>query len=151
MVDEQLRLAHIQLDRDLDSACPPVVGHASRLQQVIINLLLNARDAILERERDAPGVIMIRLRNPRQSGKVVVTVEDDGAGIPERVLPRLFEPFFTTKPTGKGTGLGLSISYQIVRQMGGTITAENRAEGGARFTVTLNAAPADAATDAAAD
>ncbi len=151
MVDEQLRLAHIQLDRDLDPICPPVMGHASRLQQVIINLLLNARDAILERERDAPGMIMIRLRSPRQSGKVVVTVEDDGPGIPDRALPRLFEPFFTTKPTGKGTGLGLSISYQIIRQMGGTIAAENRAEGGARFTITLDAAPSEAAADAAAD
>ena len=146
MVDEQLRLAQIELDRDLDPACPAVVGHASRLQQVIINLLLNARDAIRERGRDAPGMITIRLRSPRPSDKVVITVEDDGTGIPDRAMPRLFEPFFTTKPTGSGTGLGLSISYQIIRQMGGTITAENRAEGGARFTITLTAEPPAAPT-----
>jgi signal transduction histidine kinase len=73
---------------------------------------------------------------------VAIVVEDNGPGIPEHVLPRLFEPFFTTKPTGKGTGLGLSISYQIVRTMGGAIVAENRPEGGARFTITLAAAPA---------
>jgi PAS domain S-box-containing protein len=142
MVEEQLRLARIELDRDLDPACPPVVGHASRLQQVIINLLLNARDSILDRQRagEPVGTITVRLRSPWQSGTVVITVEDDGPGIPDRVLPRLFEPFFTTKPPGKGTGLGLSISYQIIRQMGGRIVAENRAEGGARFTITLDAA-----------
>ena len=65
----------------------------------------------------------------------MLTVEDDGPGIPDTVLPRLFEPFFTTKPTGKGTGLGLSISYDIVKRMGGEITAENRPDGGARFRI----------------
>jgi signal transduction histidine kinase len=69
----------------------------------------------------------------------VLTIEDDGPGIPTQVLPRLFEPFFTTKPTGKGTGLGLSISYDIIKRMGGDITAENRSEGGARFMIVLPA------------
>jgi signal transduction histidine kinase len=64
-----------------------------------------------------------------------LTVDDDGPGIPDTVMPRLFEPFFTTKPTGKGTGLGLSISHGIIKRMGGRIVAENRPEGGARFRI----------------
>jgi C4-dicarboxylate-specific signal transduction histidine kinase len=149
MVDEQFRLVHVAIARDIDPACPPVLGHASRLQQVVLNLLLNARDAILEGGLRAGGRIIIRLRHEPDNGKVVITVEDDGGGISAQALPRLFEPFFTTKPTGKGTGLGLSISYQIIQQMGGTIAAGNRTEGGARFTTTLDAAPA--AAEAAAD
>ena len=66
-----------------------------------------------------------------------LTVEDDGPGIPDAVMPRLFEPFFTTKPTGKGTGLGLSISHGIIKRMGGQIAAENRPEGGARFRISF--------------
>jgi PAS domain S-box-containing protein len=150
MLCEQLRLSRIEEELDFDAGCPPVLGHAGRLQQVIINLMINARDAIQERAAaagpDSPvGMIRLRVRHVPATGKIIATVEDNGPGIPDSVLPRLFEPFFTTKPTGKGTGLGLSVSYQIIRQMGGTIAAENRAEGGARFTITLNAVPAHAA------
>jgi len=141
MVEEQLRLARIGLHLDLDPAAPAVTGHASRLQQVVINLVLNARDAILDDGRDGGGTITIRVRTLRPSGQVILVVEDNGPGIPDQVLPRLFEPFFTTKPTGKGTGLGLSISYQIIQQMHGTIMAENRAEGGARFRMTFDTTP----------
>ena len=77
----------------------------------------------------------------------MVIVEDDGPGIPEHVLARLFEPFFTTKPTGKGTGLGLSISYDIVKRMGGDITAENRSEGGARFRIVFPPVPVEPSSD----
>jgi histidine kinase len=152
LLREQLRLSRIEEELDLDPACPHVLGHDSRLQQVIINLVLNARDAILERGEPGSGpsrvgTIRIGARYLSLVGKVVVTVEDDGPGIADAALPRLFEPFFTTKPTGKGTGLGLSVGYQIVRQMGGTIVAENRIEGGARFTITLEAAPADVAAE----
>jgi len=148
LLREQLRLSRIEEVVDVEAACSPVLGHDSRLRQVIINLILNARDAIQERRAmtdGAPQVGMIRIaaRSLPSAGKVITTVEDNGPGIPDNVLPRLFEPFFTTKPTGKGTGLGLSVSYQIIRQMGGTIVAENRTEGGARFTITLDAAPVD--------
>ena len=79
---------------------------------------------------------------------VTVAVEDNGPGIAEADLPKIFDPFFTTKDVGKGLGLGLSISYNIIRDFGGSITAENRPEGGARFIVTLcrtNAAAVEAA------
>ena len=82
---------------------------------------------------------MLRVVAAPAGGRAVLTIEDDGPGIPTQVLPRLFEPFFTTKPTGKGIGLGLSISYDIIKRMGGDITAENRSEGGARFTIVLPA------------
>ncbi|HJQ55339.1 MAG TPA: PAS domain S-box protein [Vineibacter sp.] len=151
MVSEQLRLAGVKIERDVSAECPAIFGHASRLQQVIINLILNARDAILDGTART-GSIVLRARATPLPGQVAIIVEDDGPGIPDHVLPRLFEPFFTTKPTGKGTGLGLSISYQIVRNMGGSIVADNRPEGGARFTITLNAAPepADEVTQTAA-
>jgi len=144
LLREQLRMSQIEQVLSLDAACPPVLGNSGRLQQVILNLILNARDAV--QERDVPGTgrprastIELRTRYVPLTGKVIAAVEDDGPGIPAHVLPRVFEPFFTTKPTGKGTGLGLSVSHQIIRQMGGTIVAENRAEGGARFTITLDA------------
>ena len=127
------------------------LGEASRLQQVIINLALNARDAVLERQSPplaGPlGHITLRVAADEAGGAVLV-VEDDGPGIPEHVLARLFEPFFTTKPTGKGTGLGLSISYDIVKRMGGDITAENRPEGGARFRIVFPPVPVEPSGDA---
>jgi PAS domain S-box-containing protein len=147
LLREQVRLSRIEQEVDIEPDCPPVLGHAGKLQQVILNLIINARDAILEHGAPAgpqmrAGTIRIAARHRAAAGKVIVTVEDDGPGIAGDVLPRLFEPFFTTKPVGQGTGLGLSVGYQIIRQMGGTITAENRTEGGARFIITLDAMPA---------
>ena len=150
LVNEQLRLASVGIELRLDEACSPVLGHANRLQQVVINLVLNARDAMLEKPGDAPPAIRIRAYPKPDGSGVVVDVEDNGPGIPPKVLPRLFEPFFTTKPGGKGTGLGLSISYEIVRQMGGTISAENLEGRGARFRFTLPSAPATPAADSPA-
>src|SRR5471032_843378 len=147
LLHEQLKAARIDFTVDLPPAVPMALGEASRLQQVIINLALNARDALLEdTSRPSTGTLgHIALRIAAgPTGGVILTIEDDGPGIPAQVLPRLFEPFFTTKPTGKGTGLGLSISYDIIKRMGGDITAENRTEGGARFIISLPAiGPAD--------
>jgi len=140
LLHEQLRVARVDFTLDLPPPGLLVEGEASRLQQVIINLVLNARDALLEKSAQAPagvlGHIVLGVA-ALPAGGAVLTVEDDGPGIPAHVLQRLFEPFFTTKPTGKGTGLGLSISYDIVKRMGGDIIAGNRPEGGARFQVTF--------------
>lgn len=150
LVHEQLRLSSVATELELDESCAPVLGHANRLQQVVINLMLNARDAILEKPGDDPARIRVRGYPEADGSSVIVDVEDNGPGIPAHVLPRLFEPFFTTKPGGKGTGLGLSISYEIVRQMGGTISAENLEGRGARFRFVLPVAqPAQAAEVAA--
>ena len=153
LLHEQLRAARIKLVVDLPAPGLMVRGEASRLQQVIINLALNARDALLEKPpQPAAGTLgHIALRVATDpSGGAVLTVEDDGPGLPSHVLPRLFEPFFTTKPAGEGTGLGLSISYDIVKHMEGVITAENRPEGGARFRVAfppISVTPSDDTRD----
>lgn len=107
-----------------------VAGSESRLAQVLLNLLLNAADAI-----DGKGRIEVRI--VAREGEVDVVVEDDGPGIDTAVLPTLFEPFVTTKPVGKGTGLGLAVCHTIATRLGGSIGAENRRPRGARFTVTL--------------
>ena len=132
LMGEQLRLAGIELVTELADDCPSVLGHTIQLEQVLLNLLTNARDAITENE----GETKITLRVSSDDNSVRIGVEDTGGGIPETALPRIFEPFFTTKEIGKGTGLGLSVGYGIIRDMNGTIIAEN-IDNGARFTITL--------------
>ncbi len=113
-----------------------VVGDAGRLEQLVFNLLLNASQALADSRQ--PARIWIRAREVRESAAgaraVELCIEDSGPGISPEHLEHLFDPFFTTRG---GTGLGLSISYGIARTHGGTLSAENRAEGGARFVVRL--------------
>ena len=130
-----LRQAGVGLSVSIADGLPPVVGHVGRLEQVLVNLIINARDAggrtvgIAAQPLDRDGRIFVR-----------IVVDDSGVGIPEDMLPRLFVAFATTKPRGQGTGLGLRICRRIVEDMGGTITAANRPEGGARFELVLPAA-----------
>ena len=141
LLQEQMRLNRIQFTLDLPKKAPRIMGEPGRIQQVVINLVNNARDALIDRrplpERGPIGRIDVSVGVDPASKRVTLTIEDDGPGIPEHVLAHLFEPFFTTKPAGKGTGLGLSISYDIVNRMGGEMTAGNRAEGGARFHISF--------------
>ncbi|WP_395064842.1 ATP-binding protein [Paraburkholderia silvatlantica] len=114
-----------------------VYAESSQLQQVIVNLLGNALDAV----RDASTrVIAIQASEPDAQGRVRFTIEDSGPGIAPDVLAHLFEPFVTTKPRGQGLGLGLAITSRIVEGFGAKITATNRDEGGARFTIEFAAA-----------
>ncbi|MGK0293649.1 MAG: C4-dicarboxylate-specific signal transduction histidine kinase [Porticoccaceae bacterium] len=132
LMGEQLRLADIEIVTELAEDCPSILGHIIQLEQVIMNLLTNARDAMAE----SGGEAKITLRVYEDDEAVHITCEDTGGGIPEDVLPRIFEPFYTTKEMGKGTGLGLSVAYGIVRDMHGTLVVDN-INGGARFTITL--------------
>jgi len=132
LMGEQLRLAGIEIATELPEKCSFISGHTIQMEQVILNLLTNARDAMAENDREAK----ITLRVFEDDKGVHIISEDTGGGVPEDVLSRIFEPFFTTKEMGKGTGLGLSVSYGIVRDMYGTIVVEN-IDHGARFTVTL--------------
>ena len=118
------------------------MGEAGRLQQVVINLVNNARDALVERgpapESGQFGSITVRVATDPSTRRVMLFVEDDGPGIPKHVLPRLFRVFRRRARHGMhldAGGLGLSISYDIVHRMGGEMTAENRPEGGARFKI----------------
>ncbi|KAB0491807.1 hypothetical protein SAMN05216558_4517 [Pseudomonas vancouverensis] len=120
-----------------------VRGHVDQLEQVLINLMVNARDALLgKREKDSQFNPWIALYAERDSHSVRLWVEDNGGGIDPRLLERIFEPFFTTKPVGIGTGLGLSVSYGIVENMGGKLSVRNGAEG-ARFCIELPLVVAD--------
>jgi len=114
-----------------------VMGHVDQLEQVLINLMVNARDALLsrrEKDRDLQPWISIGAEQDEQH--VRLWVHDNGGGIDPRLLERIFEPFFTTKEVGVGTGLGLSVSYGIVDQMGGQLSVSN-VEEGARFVIRL--------------
>lgn len=123
-----------------------VQGYADQLEQVLINLMVNARDALLgKREKQPDFQPWIALHAERDTHKVRLWVEDNGGGIDPRLLERIFEPFFTTKPVGVGTGLGLSVSYGIVENMDGYLSVENGAEG-ARFCIELPIIQADQIT-----
>lgn len=137
MVDQQLRLAAIDLNVDIQSDLK-IVAHSVLFEQVILNLVANAK---FELERRKVGGPWIAIRAYSQDNRVIVEVEDNGGGIPEKVLKRIFEPFFSTKEAGEGTGLGLSISYGIVEDAGGLLTVDNT-EQGAKFTLKFPPAPA---------
>ena len=106
---------------------------SSELSQVLLNLLLNARDALLTRPKERA----LWLRSSRQGSTGRVEVVDNGSGMSDEVQARLFEPFFTTKPIGQGVGLGLSVCYQLVQQNGGQLVAESRPGQGSRFVITF--------------
>jgi two-component system sensor histidine kinase PhcS len=139
VIEESMRLASVRLKQlavevEVPPAVPQVRADARRLGQVLLNLLLNAADALEEAgARGARVALKVHTRQER----VHLVLEDNGPGIPPEHLPRLFTPFFTTKAQGKGTGLGLALSREYVEAFGGSLRAENRPEGGARFTVEL--------------
>ena len=130
----ELRVRGIDVRREYDEALPDTMGDAHQLQQVFLNLITNAEQA-MERAEGRHHRLTVRTR--RAGDAIRIEIEDTGGGVPPNLLERIFNPFFTTKPTGHGTGLGLSISLGIVREHEGRIWAENAAQGGARFVVEL--------------
>lgn len=138
MMGEQLRLSNIEVKTDLPETCVPVMGHKVQMEQVFLNLIANAKDAILDKQDGGEKSISIGVKDLGDENAVQITLEDTGGGIDEDLLPKIFDPFFTSKEVGKGTGLGLSISYGIIEEMGGRMEVEN-ADLGARFTITIPA------------
>lgn len=140
VVTDAARLAAVRLKNvaklkvEMPAGLPEVFATRRRLAQVILNLLVNAGDA-LEEAKVRGGEV--RVTGVAREGSVTLLVEDNGPGFAPEVLPRLFESFFTTKGPEKGTGLGLSISRELVERFGGTLRAENRPEGGARLCLEL--------------
>jgi len=137
---QQLKVRGIEIVRDFTRNLPKINADPDRLEQVFINLLINARDAIEEQCARYPGSNMdkkISLRTGHDEHCVTVEVCDTGIGIPSQIIDKIFEPFYTTKEVGKGTGLGLSISYGIVKDCGGKIIAVPNQDQGACFRITF--------------
>ena len=136
LLSQQLRVRGIEVVWQLAEGLPPIMADPGRLEQVFINLLLNARDAIEEKLSTAKtkkSFEKITLRTSSDGDKVSVEVADTGNGVPKDQLDKIFEPFYTTKGIGKGTGLGLSISYGIIKDCGGNIRVKPGK--GARFII----------------
>jgi histidine kinase len=143
LFSQQLKLREIEVRWDIEDNLPLILADYGRLEQVFINLLINARDAIEERWAGGtslkPGLKRITLFSRHHDGKVLVEVRDTGSGVSEEIADKIFEPFFTTKTVGQGTGLGLSISYGIVKECGGTIKLDAGDDGGACFRLSFPA------------
>ena len=135
IVDHQLGINQIRLNKELAPRLPQIVGNANQLQQVLMNLMINAQQAM----EGSPGSVTLstRLLNAE---KIELRVTDTGPGIPPDIQAKIFEPFFTTKPAGKGTGLGLSVSYGIIKDHKGDVRVESTVGKGTAFVITLPAA-----------
>jgi len=146
VLGRQLEVHGIKVEFSLDESLPPVRGDRNRLEQVFLNLIMNARDALDAKEQqvqDGRPEKTLRISSYREGNDVVATVSDTGAGMSEAVKERIFEPFFTTKPVGKGTGLGLSISFGIVRDYDGAIEVETKEGHGTTFRLRFPATEAE--------
>jgi signal transduction histidine kinase/AmiR/NasT family two-component response regulator len=124
----------VSMELDLDPGLPLVLGDAAQLQQVLMNLVGNARQAL--EQKGEGGRIRVRTKQVAER-RVRLEIEDDGPGVPQSILARIFDPFFTTKAEGVGTGLGLSIVLSIVREHGGRVNVQNAPQGGAIFSIEL--------------
>jgi PAS domain S-box-containing protein len=139
---EQLREHGIELKVEIPEDLPTVFADEAQLEQVLLNLIANARDALDQQPADSPKQILIRGERCQVEGEpgVCLSIRDTGPGMPPAVLQRIFEPFFTTKEVGRGTGLGLSISYGLVRDFGGALEVESEPGKGSTFSIRLREA-----------
>jgi PAS domain S-box-containing protein len=128
LVEHPLKTSQVRIVKQLGETLPRVRGSANKLQQVFLNLFLNARDAM-------PGGGMLEVRTAAHNGSVEIEIVDTGAGIPREHIHRIFDPFFTTKATGRGTGLGLSVSYGIIKEHSGKIDVRSTPGKGTSFHV----------------
>ena len=129
------RLSNISVIDALAAGLPQVFADGHQVQQVLLNLVINAEQAMLSAH--GRGVLVVRSWHDAEHESVLLEINDDGPGIPEDVQPKIFDPFFTTKEVGQGTGLGLTVAYAIVQEHGGRIRLESRPERGASFFVEL--------------
>jgi two-component system NtrC family sensor kinase len=131
-LENEARFLNINIQEDLDPNLPLITSDTTQLQQVFLNLMNNAIDAI-----GKDGEINITTRYINRNNMVAVEIADNGPGIPKENLGKIFDPFFTTKEVGKGTGLGLSISYSIIEKLGGQIRVASGPEHGTTFSILL--------------
>ncbi len=139
---QQLKLREIAVAWDLAKDLPVIHTDPVRLEQVFINLLINARDAIVAKAKNAGDdqeiLRRISISTALEKQRIRVAISDTGTGIASANIAKIFEPFFTTKDVGEGTGLGLSISYGIIQESGGDISVHNNKDGGATFVIVFN-------------
>jgi PAS domain S-box-containing protein len=133
----QLKIGGIKVVQDLEPNLPEMIGSEDQLQQVFMNLVSNAAEAM----ENGGGTLRVESRHALQEGRIHVIFKDTGVGIPEESFPKLFEPFFTTKKKGKGVGLGLSVAYGIVQELGGSIFVKSRMGEGTAFHIKLPLRP----------
>ena len=129
------RVTNIQVVAALAAGLPQVFADGYQLQQVLLNLIINAEQAMLAAH--GRGVLVVRSWHDADQQSVILEIHDDGPGIPDDVQPKIFDPFFTTKEVGTGTGLGLTVAYAIVQEHGGRIRLDSRPDAGASFYVEL--------------
>ncbi len=129
------RVTNIDVIDALAAGLPQVFADGHQLQQVLLNLIINAEQAMLA--ANGRGTIVVRTWHDADQDAVILEINDDGPGIPTETQPKIFDPFFTTKDVGKGTGLGLTVAYAIIQEHGGRIRLDSRADAGASFYVEL--------------
>lgn len=128
LLDHQLKKQNVRVSMELDPTLPGTYGNSGKLQQVFLNILLNAKDAM-------PRGGQIQLRTEQAQGSIRVVIRDNGVGIDKEHIKKIYDPFFTTKAVGRGTGLGLSISYGIIQEHSGNIRVESEPGKGTEFTL----------------
>jgi two-component system NtrC family sensor kinase len=131
-LENDARYRNIDIQTDFDERLPQTTSDSAQLQQVFLNVLNNAIDAM-----GKDGEILVKTSYIAKNNNLAVEISDDGSGIPKEMLDKIFDPFFTTKEVGKGTGLGLSISYTIIDKLGGRIMVASEEDKGTTFTIYL--------------
>ena len=137
------QLTNIKVVTALASGLPQVFADAHQIQQVLLNLIINAEQAMLS--TNGRGSLVVRTWHDNEQGSIALEVSDDGPGVPMEMRTKIFDPFFTTKDVGEGTGLGLTVAYAIVQEHGGQIRVDSRPGRGASFVVELPVSNTDAA------
>jgi len=139
MISKQLEHLDISLDIQLEGNPPLIIGNTYQFEQVIINMLSNAKDALLEKKkiRKAPFGMLVGIRSFKDNQSFIIEITDNGIGISDEDMENIILPFYTTKDTGKGTGLGLSISFQIIKEMDGAIEISSNKHTGTTFKIIL--------------
>jgi two-component system, NtrC family, sensor kinase len=136
MVKKKASVDGISIETVFNGTTPPISADEGQLQQVLVNLLNNAIDAILDKKSSEEGIIKVLLTS-QSDDSIQISVQDNGSGISQENIDKIFTPFFTTKPVGKGTGLGLPVCYGIIDKMGGLMEVSSELGKGTSFTIRL--------------
>lgn len=139
LIEHEMKLQNIIINRELESNLPLISGDFQLLQQVIFDIISNAKWAIQKKYENQGGLITIKTYYEQQTNNAYILVSDTGIGIPQENIDKIFEPYFTTKPIGEGTGLGLSIVYNIIKEHKGTIEVDSEVNKGTTFKISLPA------------